>query len=84
MSNIFDTLFLPLVSALPGVVRMIVLLIIAFVLAGLLRKLTLAGLNKIQFAQKLQKWGVLKPEDNGQTIIKNLGQLVYFLARVVK
>lgn len=79
MSNIFDTLFLPLVSALPGVVRMIVLLIIAFVLAGLLRKLTLAGLNKIQFAQKLQKWGVLKPEDNGQAIIKNLGQLVYFL-----
>ncbi|HEO8608972.1 TPA: mechanosensitive ion channel [Streptococcus suis] len=58
---------------------MIVLVIIAFSLASLLRKLTLSGLNKIQFSQKLQEWGVIKPEDNGQSLIKTLGQLVYFL-----
>ncbi|HEM4128844.1 TPA: mechanosensitive ion channel [Streptococcus suis] len=79
MTNIIDSLFYPLLSALPGVIRMFVLVIIAFVLAGLLRKLTLAGLNKIQFSQKLQEWGVIKPEDNGQALIKTLGQLVYFL-----
>lgn len=79
MTNIIDSLFYPLLSALPGVIRMLVLVIIAFVLAGLLRKLTLAGLNKIQFSQKLQEWGVIKPEDNGQALIKTLGQLVYFL-----
>ncbi|HFH9945884.1 TPA: mechanosensitive ion channel [Streptococcus suis] len=79
MTNIIDSLFYPLLSALPGVIRMLVLVIIAFALAGLLRKLTLAGLNKIQFSQKLQEWGVIKPEDNGQSLIKTLGQLVYFL-----
>lgn len=79
MTNIIDSLFYPLLSALPGFIRMLVLVIIAFVLAGLLRKLTLAGLNKIQFSQKLQEWGVIKPEDNGQALIKTLGQLVYFL-----
>ncbi|HFI2473302.1 TPA: mechanosensitive ion channel [Streptococcus suis] len=79
MTTIIDSLFYPLLSALPGVIRMLVLVIIAFVLAGLLRKLTLAGLNKIQFSQKLQEWGVIKPEDNDQALIKTLGQLVYFL-----
>ncbi|NRG68294.1 mechanosensitive ion channel [Streptococcus suis] len=79
MATIIDSLFYPLLSTLPGVIRMLVLVIIAFVLAGLLRKLTLAGLNKIQFAQKLQEWGVIKPEDNGQSLIKTLGQLAYFL-----
>ncbi|NQJ73261.1 mechanosensitive ion channel [Streptococcus suis] len=79
MTTIIDSLFYPLLSTLPGVIRMLVLVIIAFVLAGLLRKLTLAGLNKIQFAQKLQEWGVIKPEDNGQSLIKTLGQLAYFL-----
>ncbi|NQN87119.1 mechanosensitive ion channel [Streptococcus suis] len=79
MTNIIDSLFYPLLSALPGVIRMLVLVIIAFALAGLLRKLTLTGLNKIQFSQKLQEWGVIKPEDNGQSLIKTLGQLVYFL-----
>ncbi|WP_105209581.1 mechanosensitive ion channel [Streptococcus suis] len=79
MTNIIDSLFYPLLSALPGVIRMLVLVIIAFALAGLLRKLTLSGLNKIQFSQKLQEWGVIKPEDNGQSLIKTLGQLVYFL-----
>ncbi|HEM5489709.1 TPA: mechanosensitive ion channel [Streptococcus suis] len=79
MTTIIDSLFYPLLSALPGVIRMLVLVIIAFVLAGLLRKLTLAGLNKIQFAQKLQEWGVIKTEDNGQALIKTLGQLAYFL-----
>ncbi|HFU4326601.1 TPA: mechanosensitive ion channel, partial [Streptococcus suis] len=74
-----DSLFYPLLSALPGVIRMLVLVIIAFSLASLLRKLTLSGLNKIQFSQKLQEWGVIKPEDNGQSLIKTLGQLVYFL-----
>ncbi|HFI0638496.1 TPA: mechanosensitive ion channel [Streptococcus suis] len=58
---------------------MLVLVIIAFSLASLLRKLTLSGLNKIQFSQKLQEWGVIKPVDNGQSLIKTLGQLVYFL-----
>lgn len=80
MTNIIDSLFYPLLSALPGVIRMLVLVIIAFVLAGLLRKLTLAGLNKIQFAQKVQEWGVIKTEDNGQALIKTLGQLAYYLA----
>ncbi|HEM5984776.1 TPA: mechanosensitive ion channel [Streptococcus suis] len=79
MATIIDSLFYPLLSTLPGVIRMLVLVIIAFVLAGLLRKLTLAGLNKIQFAQKLQEWGVIKTEDNGQALIKTLGQLAYFL-----
>ncbi|MGQ7380744.1 mechanosensitive ion channel [Streptococcus suis] len=79
MTTIIDSLFYPLLSALPGVIRMLVLVIIAFVLAGLLRKLTLVGLNKIQFAQKLQEWGVIKTEDNGQALIKTLGQLAYFL-----
>ncbi|HFI0043271.1 TPA: mechanosensitive ion channel [Streptococcus suis] len=79
MTNIIDSLFYPLLSALPGVIRMLVLVIIAFSLASLLRKLTLSGLNKIQFSQKLQEWGVIKPEDNGQSLIKTLGQLVYFL-----
>lgn len=79
MTNIIDSLFYPLLSALPGVIRMLVLVIIAFVLAGLLRKFTLSGLSKIQFSQKLQEWGVIKPEDSGQSLIKTLGQLVYFL-----
>ncbi|HFI0163250.1 TPA: mechanosensitive ion channel [Streptococcus suis] len=79
MTNIIDSLFYPLLSALPGVIRMLVLVIIAFSLASLLRKFTLSGLNKIQFSQKLQEWGVIKPEDNGQSLIKTLGQLVYFL-----
>ncbi|HFI0119556.1 TPA: mechanosensitive ion channel [Streptococcus suis] len=79
MTNIIDSLSYPLLSALPGVIRMLVLVIIAFSLASLLRKLTLSGLNKIQFSQKLQEWGVIKPEDNGQSLIKTLGQLVYFL-----
>ncbi|MGQ7338439.1 mechanosensitive ion channel [Streptococcus suis] len=79
MTNIIDSLFYPLLSALPGVIRMLVLVIIAFSLASLLRKLTLSGLNKIQFSQKLQEWGVIKPEDNGQSLIKTLGQLAYFL-----
>lgn len=79
MTTIIDSLFYPLLSALPGVIRMLVLVIIAFSLAGLLRKFTLSGLSKIQFSQKLQEWGVIKPEDNGQSLIKTLGQLVYFL-----
>lgn len=77
-TNINDLLY-PLMSYLPSFLGMILLIIIAFVLASISRKVTVKGLEKIDFNKHLKKLGVIKEEESSKGIIKNIGQLVYFL-----
>lgn len=79
MNTDFLGFLYPLISFLPPIVGMLLLIIFALVLASLARKLTVKGLQKVNLSHYLSKWGLAKTEADTHSLIKNLGQLVYFL-----
>lgn len=74
-----NELFNKISSALPGLLGAALLLIIALFVAFLLKKLTIKGLAKIDFDNRLQKWGMAKNEEESNTFMETIGSLIYFI-----
>ncbi|MDO4814864.1 MAG: mechanosensitive ion channel [Gemella sp.] len=78
MFNIQE-LIQPFVNAVPGLLKLLALVVVAFVVAKVLRKATIFSLRKLGFASKLVKWNVVKDEVKARSLANTIGQLVYFL-----
>lgn len=76
-------LFRTFIAALPGILGALLLLIIAIVLAHVIKGLTIKGLNKIEFGQKLQEWGVSKNDQESVTFLETIGTFMYFLVVLI-
>ncbi|UUX32874.1 mechanosensitive ion channel [Fundicoccus culcitae] len=75
----FEDLFSTIIAALPGILGALLLLILALIISQILKRLTIKGLNKIDFGQKLQNWGVSKNDDESDTFLETIGTFVYFI-----
>lgn len=69
----------PLLAQVPTVLGMILLIIIALIIASVVRKLTVKALNKANIGGLLRKWHIITEDSQVPAIIKNIGQLAYFL-----
>ncbi|HFI0463459.1 TPA: mechanosensitive ion channel [Streptococcus suis] len=76
-------LFVRLKQSLPGVLWAVVLLAIALLLALILKKLSIRGLNKINFDEKLQKTGMSRNSQESATFTETIGTLIYFITILV-
>lgn len=66
-------------SLLPGLLGAILLLVLAWIVATLVRKAIVKGLDAIDFNNKLVKWGVANTVQDGDRIIRSIGQVFYYL-----
>lgn len=73
-------LLLPFTNQLPTVLGMIILILVALIIASVVRKLTIKALNKANIGGQLTKWHIATSEEQVPSIIKNIGQFAYFLA----
>lgn len=75
LSRVTDSIFI----TIPDAIRIVILILIALVFASLVKKLLVKGLSKIAPVATLAKWGLVKPTQDEKALIKNAGQLAYFL-----
>lgn len=68
---------------LPNVISGILLILVAWLVATLVKKAVVKGLEAINFDQRLNKWGAVKTEEQGSNMIRTLGQVLYYLIWVV-
>ncbi|UJF16220.1 mechanosensitive ion channel [Jeotgalibaca sp. MA1X17-3] len=64
---------------LPNLLGAILLLVLAWVLATLVKKAIVKGLQAIHFNQKLASWGVVNTVEDGNQMIVSLGKVFYYL-----
>ncbi|MBD3948971.1 mechanosensitive ion channel [Tuanshanicoccus lijuaniae] len=74
LENFFDKVM----SALPGLLGAVLLLVIALFIAFILKKLSSKGLERIDFDGKLQRWGMSKNIEESNTFIETIGSIIYF------
>lgn len=82
MSTYFENLLSQIVSYLPSALRVIVLFLLAIILANVVRKLVVAGLNKLRPVNYFTKWGLVKEGVDESNLHKTIGQVFYFLTIV--
>lgn len=75
LSRVTDSTFI----TIPDAIRIVILILIALVFASLVKKLVVKGLSKIAPVATLAKWGLVKPTQDEKALVKNAGQLAYFL-----
>lgn len=75
LSRVTDSIFI----TIPDAIRIVILILIALVFASLVKKLLVKGLSKIAPVATLAKWGLVKPTQDEKALVKNAGQLAYFL-----
>lgn len=77
--NSVEGLWASLVAALPRVLGALLLLIVAWVVASLVRKAIVKGLDALHFHEKLVKWGVADTRENGWHMVRSIGKIFYYL-----
>lgn len=86
MDNIttsFEQGFRSFVNFLPQLLLGILLILVAWIVAGLVSKAVSKGLKAVGFSNLLSKWGVAQNEEQGNTTIDTLGQVAYYLVWVL-
>ncbi len=68
---------------LPNVISGILLILVAWLVAFLVKKAVVKGLEAVHFDERLNKWGAVKTTEQGDNIIKTLGQVLYYLVWIV-
>ncbi|MBG9981531.1 mechanosensitive ion channel [Aerococcaceae bacterium DSM 111020] len=68
-----------LIEIIPSAFLALIILLVALLIAFLMKRLTIRGLNKINFKQKVIDWGVAKNEQEGNTYVETFGSGVYFV-----
>ncbi|MGT2926634.1 mechanosensitive ion channel [Streptococcus cuniculipharyngis] len=79
MSTYFENLLTQIVSYLPAALRMIVLILLAIIVANVVKKLVITGLNKLRPLSYLTKWGLVKEGTDEAGLNKTIGQVFYFV-----
>ncbi|TWS95290.1 MULTISPECIES: mechanosensitive ion channel [unclassified Streptococcus] len=78
-TSILDNGFVQqIVSYVPSALRVIVLILLALILANVVRKLVVKGLASIKPVSYLSKWGLVKEGTDEAGLNKTIGQVFYF------
>ena len=86
MNDFSDSLqrgFTSFVDFLPRLLLGIVLIIAAWLVATLVKKAIVKGLEATGFASRLQGWGAANTQEQGQSMVDALGKVGYFLVWVL-
>lgn len=70
-------------NILPSILGGLLLVLVAWIVATLVRKATVKGLNAVNFDQRLSQWGAVPSEEQGAQMIDTLGQVFYYLIWVL-
>lgn len=68
---------------LPSVLSGILLILVAWLIAFLVKKAVVKGLKAVDFDQRLNQWGAVKTTEQGSDMIQTLGQVLYYLVWVI-
>lgn len=79
----FNSLTNAISHALPGIFGALLLLIVALILAWIAKKGIMTVLDKMNFDQQLQRWGLAKSSDESNIYIKTIASIVYFVIIVL-
>lgn len=74
-----NSFFQPIIHALPGILGALLLLIVALILATLVKRYSVKGLRKIDFDQKLQKWGMARNDGESDVFLETIGSVLFFI-----
>lgn len=79
----FDQGFRSLVSYLPQLLLGVLLLLVAWLVARLVKKAVARGLRAAGFGKMLARWGVTENEELSESTIQTIGQVAYYLVWVL-
>lgn len=68
---------------LPNVLSGILLILVAWLVAFLVKKAVVKGLEAVNFDERLHQWGAVKTTEQGTNMIQTLGQVLYYLIWIV-
>lgn len=77
--NSLQGLLQSFLNALPQILGALLMLVLAWIVAALVRKAVVKGLDAIGFDDKLVKWGVANTLEDAHRILRSLGQVFYYL-----
>ncbi|WP_423188845.1 mechanosensitive ion channel [Alkalibacterium sp. f15] len=86
MNNVTDSFQNALsnfINFLPALLMGIALIVVAWIVATLVKKAIVKGLQTINLSTKLTKWGAANDEEQGNFMIEALGKVGYFLVWVL-
>lgn len=72
-----------IIAALPNILWGILLLIVAWIVAALVRRASRKGMEKAKLDQRLVNWGVAADEDLAKQSIQSISQVFYYLVWVL-
>lgn len=77
--NTLQGLWVSFVAILPDILGALLLLVLAWIIATLVKKAVIKGLRALHFDNKLVKWGVAPTVEEGQRIIGSVGKVFYYM-----
>ncbi|WP_161878176.1 mechanosensitive ion channel [Alkalibacterium sp. MB6] len=86
MNDVGNTLqrgFNQFIDFLPQLLMGIILVLVAWVVATLVKKAIVKGLEATGLADKLRNWGAANDQDEGRSMISAIGNIGYFLVWVL-
>lgn len=78
-TNSLQGLWVSFVAILPNLLGALLLLVLAWIIAILVKKAVIKGLSAFHFDNKLVKWGVAPTIEDAQRIIGSIGKVFYYL-----
>lgn len=78
-TNSLQGLWVSFVAILPKLLGALLLLVLAWIVATLVKKAVVKGLDAIGFDNRLVKWGVAHTTEDAQRIIVSIGKVFYYL-----
>lgn len=78
-TNSLEGLWSSFLSFLPRLLGAILLLVLAWLVATLVKKAIVKGLQAIHFDRKLASWNVVSSGEDGNRMIESLGKVFYYL-----
>lgn len=78
-TNFLQGIWTSFVVFLPSLIGAILLLVLAWVVATLVKKGIQKGLTAINFDQKLARWGMANTAEDGNRIIDSISKVFYYL-----
>jgi len=72
-------LWVSFVNILPNLLGALLLLVLAWIIATLVKKAIVKGLNALGFDNRLVKWGVAHTVEDSHRVIESIGKVFYYL-----
>lgn len=83
IANSFENALANFINYLPQLLMGILLIIVAWIVATLVKKAIVKGLDATGMSSKLARWGAADTDDQGNSMVRALGKVGYFLVWVL-